>query len=332
MIKGNFQQILREQDAIAVALSGGCDSMALLHDISTFLNQESVDCQVHALIIDHGLRAESADEAAAVRDVVARWPCVQAHILNRPAGFAEEARIQENARHDRYALLFQYCHDNMITHLFVGHHQDDQLETFLFRLAKGSGLDGLACMEEQSVRDHGILLCRPFLDVPKDKLIRYCDDYKIHYVRDPSNADPKYARPRLRAVRDALEEEGLTGKRIAVTARRMRDAKEALDTCTNTLFDQAVIENHDDGGHGRGVAFDYQIMCGYPFEIQKRILMKAMDINAGDQASVYGPRMERVEDLVRRIFEDGDFPGATLGGSKFSVDTKKQYLSIEPQL
>ena len=60
--------------------------------------------------------------------------------------------------------------------------------------------------------------------------------------------------------------------------------------------------------------------------------MKAMDINAGDQASVYGPRMERVEDLVRRIFEDGDFPGATLGGSKFSVDTKKQYLSIEPQL
>jgi tRNA(Ile)-lysidine synthase len=196
---------------LAVAVSGGSDSVSLALLVKTWVRQhipkgfqdvgthhlkdEGKTGTLTALIVDHGLRQESAAEAQQVCMLLASHQ-IPAVILR----WTEEKphnRLQERAREARYRLLTEWCCQHQVLHLLLGHHQDDQRETFQLRRAKKSGILGLSGMssilETPSVR-----ILRPLLQFPKSRLRRYLTLQNIPFVEDPSNANLKYSRTALR--------------------------------------------------------------------------------------------------------------------------------------
>lgn len=311
--------VLRLRGApVALALSGGPDSVALCHLLS-----RAGFAPLHALVVDHGLRPGSADEARRARDMAAGWPGVHAAVLTRtPTPGA--ARLMESARRDRYRLLAAYCRERGIRALFTAHHRDDQAETFLFRLAKGSGLDGLAAMSAVQPYEPGLDIVRPLLDVPKDRLAATCRAHGLSFAEDPSNADPRFARPRLRAAREALEAEGLSAKRLAVTAARLASARQALEHYAKAALEAARTGPAAEGRIGLQIA----PLAAHPPETRLRVLALALAGLDPENGAGYGPRREKLEALAARLFSDTPFRGETLGGFIFRIDRKKGEIVI----
>ena len=300
----------------AVAVSGGPDSMALVYLLSKFV-------PVKAVTVDHGLRPEATAEAEQVGRWLSNFPNIEHHILTREVKGDGASRIQEDARHDRYALMAEFCQSYNVKALCVAHHQEDQAETFLFRLAKGSGLDGLGCMRDvQDMR--GVMLLRPFLDISKQRLVATCKANNITYVTDPSNQNDKFARVRLRQSADILAAEGLTSKRLEVTSKRLSRARDALDFYAEEAFQEAVIK----GSAAHRIEFVATEFDRLPEEITLRCLLKAYRVLLAQDYD-YGPRMERLEDLHNRLRADQTFKGATLGGCIVRRDAGKKLIIVE---
>lgn len=312
--------------AVAVAVSGGPDSMALCF----LLNQWSVNHNgpdIQALIVDHGLREGSAQEAASVKQALERFEKVEAHILE----WAEknpEAKIQEEARRARYGLMAGWCAEHKIEYLFLGHHMDDQAETFLFRLAKGSGLDGLSAMRARQSYDEGLTLARPLLAYSKRELLETCRFEEVFYVEDPSNHDEAFARVRLRESAKILEKEGLSAKRLANTAKRMNRARLALDEIADKVYKTAIFDKNT-----KRIVFNIRNLILEPDEIALRCVLKGIaDLQPGQD---YVPRMEKIEtllnDLISAMKQGGDFRKRTLGGVIFEcdADTNEFVMSAE---
>ena len=279
---------------------------------------------IHALTVDHGLRAESAAEARQVGQWLGGWPQVKHHILTRSIADKPDRKIQEQARFDRYALLADYCDRQGIDRLFTAHHQDDQAETFLFRLAKGSGLDGLGAIRPVHAYGAALNIIRPLLAVCKDDLLSYCRAHEIPYVADPSNENRDFARVRLRRSYEILAAEGLTCKRLTVTAGRLARAREALDIVAGQGIAALTVESKPGC-----IVLKYAAWRDFPEEIRLRIL--ALALGRYGRSQYYGPRLERLETLALRIFDEAHFKKATLGGCLVSVDRKTDRLVIEKE-
>lgn len=311
-------------DAIGLALSGGPDSMALGF-LLTYWAQKH-DVQVHGVTVDHGLRAESAQEAKDVQGWTKDWPNFTHHIV-RWDGDKPDTRIMEEARKARYALMSGVFQSVSVHNVFVAHHLDDQAETFLIRLSKGSGLDGLSGMRAQQVYEqdgtYPLTFLRPFLATEKQRLIETCEEFNVPYVQDPSNEKNEYLRPRLRAARDVLESEGLSNKRLAATARRLEKARSALEEITDTVYGQFVT--HD----GAGVRIDANVFREWPEEIGLRVFMKAM--KSFQRAQSYGPRLEKMETLYGKIYAGHDTIKETLGGCIIEYQPEASVLTIQPE-
>lgn len=208
---------------IAIACSGGPDSLAL-----TWLAHRWAGGRALALIVDHGLRAESAAEARSVAAQLAEQG-IAARVLTLvlPAG----PGLQERARAARRSALLDACHAAGATHLLLGHHARDQAETLAFRALRGSGARGLAGMAPLSVAAEALLL-RPLLDMPPARLAATCAAAGLRPVTDPSNADLRFTRARLRQVGDL---EAVLAAAPAFAARRAR-AEAALATRAATCL------------------------------------------------------------------------------------------------
>ena len=274
---------------VAVGVSGGPDSMAL----AWLLSQAGIDTL--AITLDHGLRGDSAAEAVQVGTWIADWPCLAHHVLIRPMP-ATSTRVMERAREDRYRLLTRCCEANGIATLLTAHHQGDQAETLLFRLAKGSGLDGLAGIERETPLSPNVTLLRPLLDVPKAKLVALCAANNIPFINDPSNLDEHYARPRLRR---ALEDEGANPARLAATARRLRRARQALAFFTDEALARTTVLRQDSE-----IRLDRALLAAYPEDIRIRAiaLLLARLGNPDQAAGVRHVRLAKVESLTIELF------------------------------
>ncbi|MGE3333325.1 MAG: tRNA lysidine(34) synthetase TilS [Rhodospirillaceae bacterium] len=295
---------------VAVAVSGGADSLALALLLTHWARSNNVT--VHALTVDHCLREAGADEAkqvqlwmsaAKVPHTTLRWDGGAAY-RGRP-GSAQGA-----ARDARYALMLDWCAENGASHLFLAHHADDQGETFLLRLARGSGVDGLAAMTPLSERG-GIFLARPLLGIPKTRLIAFCEDVGQPWIEDPSNQNGAYARARFRAAREMLEREGLSTDRLLATADHMRRARAALDHYVGALLREACA--WDKYGVGR---VSLQALAAAPEEIGLRALAAILQIASGQ---VYRPRFERLQRLYDSL-RGGAWRDATLHGALLQRD------------
>ena len=305
---------------LAVGVSGGADSMALCFALSEYL-KDRVAVTIHALSVDHGLRAEGLAEAQHVAEQLTSLPNVEHHILTWAHETKPDARIQEKARAARYDLMKTYMRTHNITMLFLGHHMDDQAETLLFRLAKGSGLDGLSCMSVVQKMENDFILCRPMLGLNKVDMVAFCEERGVDFIDDPSNDCDDFARVRLRKSRDILAEEGLSPKRLSVAARRFLRARKALDIMANNAFDECASENKS----GR-VVFKISGLISYPEEIVLRVILKAMSTLQNDTG--YGTRLERVENLCADLMKPNSFRKRTLGGIIFECRNKDDHLIL----
>jgi tRNA(Ile)-lysidine synthase len=320
----SHDDILNHDDAaIAVGVSGGPDSMALIALLSKILSEKRNECVIHALIVNHNLRDGAEQEAESVKKWLSSWSNVKPEILHRDITDEQKnVRIQENARADRYKLISEYCDTHNINKLYLAHHIDDQAETFLFRLAKGSGLDGLSAMTLLSEYSDTLQIVRPLLSIQKEELVEYCNENQIPYVSDPSNFNQQFARPRLRHARDVLEKEGLTSKRLFLTAQRLNRAKKALDYYAESVLSRSIIDEEMSE-----ISLDFKSIQSEPEEIRLRVVRLCIK-KMTPLSQPYGPRMDRVESLSEDIFCNTEFKTRTLGGLVFKMIEREKKLKI----
>ncbi len=282
---------LAQASRIIAAVSGGPDSMALMHLLARW-GDTSPRPPILVATVDHGLRPEAAHEAAFVADQAAALGF--SHRILHWTGQKPETGLQEAAREARYGLLVQHARDEGASHLVTAHTQDDQAETILMRMARGSGLTGLAGMRVERDRD-GIRHVRPLLDCPKSLLVDLCRAQGWKFVTDPSNADERFARVRWRKTMPALAEEGLTAERLARLAQRIAQAEDALD-----LKAQDALAGANGYRDGEGWVLQAEGFSSEPFEIALRMLAQALE-KAG--LSLESSRLHRLETCTRRLRE-----------------------------
>jgi tRNA(Ile)-lysidine synthase len=287
---------------VAVAVSGGADSMALTLLLDGWARQQGG--RIVAFTVDHGLRPESTREAAAVGAIL-RERGIRHEVLPWQP---DESRgnLQAQAREARYRLLTDACRRHRILHLALAHHRDDQAETLLLRLARGSGLDGLAAMPAISFASD-LRVLRPLLDVPKAALKVTCRRFGVEWFEDPSNESLGFARVRLRRALPALEAEGITAERLADTAVHLGRARQALERDVGVYLARAA--SLSPAGY---LWLRPEILCAAPSEVALRALTRIlMTVGGGN----YPPRFNSLERLYRNLV-DGLPRGRTLGGCR----------------
>lgn len=263
---------LSDAPALILAVSGGPDSTALLYLAARWRARRKHGPRLIAVTIDHGLRKESAREALAVKRLAKQLGV--AHRTLHWTGRKPKTGIQEAARAARYRLLGEVARKAGARHLLTAHTLDDQAETVLFRLARGSGLTGLRGMARVSplpaCGEREPTVVRPLLSIPKSRLLATLRSAKIPFADDPSNRDPRFTRPRLRELMPGLAAEGLDARRLAVLARRIARADQAIEHAVDEAV--ALLARR---GDGRPIV----LSAGYadlPPEVALRLLGRAI--------------------------------------------------------
>ena len=279
---------LAELPALILAISGGPDSTALLVLAAQWRRALERGPKLVAITVDHGLRPEARREAQAVKRL-ARSLGV-AHRTMRWTGRKPVAGLQEAARHARYGLLAAAARSAGARHVLTGHTLDDQAETVLIRLARGSGVGGLAAMSRQSPLpgNGAITLVRPLLDLPKSRLMATLRRAGISYADDPSNSDPRFTRARLRGLMPELSREGLAPRRLALLAHRVRRSEAVVEAAV----EQAAAELAPQPWPARGpVVFPAARFDRLPVEVGLRLLGRAI-ARTGDEGPVELGKLE----------------------------------------
>jgi tRNA(Ile)-lysidine synthase len=287
------------EPALALAVSGGADSLALLllaHRWAQALGQ-APRLQVYSL--DHGLRAEAAEEVAMVLRVAAELG-IAARALHW-TGPKPQAGLQEAARTARYSLIGQAMAAEGIGVLLTAHHQQDQAETVLMRMAHGSGIEGLRGMAAWSEVE-GVRLFRPLLDVHPAGLRRLVLDAELIPAQDPSNADPHYERVRWRQAMPMLADLGLDAAALALFAERMAEADAAIGQMADGCFSE-LVRLDGFGSASIGLA----AFMGLSPAISTRLLSRVLNIVGGRQK----PRALGQVEKLRQSISEQSLPKAT---------------------
>lgn len=310
--------------ALVLAISGGPDSTALLFLVARWRKRLKAGPRLIAVTVDHGLRPEAKREAAAVKRL-ARSLKIE-HRTLRWTGRKPATGLQEAARDARYRLLADVATQAGARHVLTAHTLDDQAETVLIRLARGSGVSGLAAMARVAplpgCADRQIALVRPLLGIPKSRLLATLRAAKLGYADDASNRDPRFTRVRLRELMSALGREGLTPPRLAALARRVRRAEAALESAVDRAADDLAPGAWRDGAP---VILPARPFFCLPAELALRLLGRAV-ARTGDEGPV---ELGKLESLHAALAENA---GAarfrrTLAGAV--VTLAKGHLSIE---
>lgn len=309
---------LGEVKRLLVAVSGGPDSMALLHLAREW--RDATGTEISAATVDHALRAEARAEAEQVAACCAALSVP--HSILTWTGDKPATRLQERARQARYDLLFTHAREMGADVIATAHHADDQAETVLFRLLRGSGIAGLSGMELVSERD-GLRLARPLLHVTKAELVAICEARGQSFIRDPSNEDPRFARTHLRKLIGELAQEGLDRDALLRLARRAARMEEVAE---RALADLAQGLPAREAGR---FAMPFGQLAAAPQEIWQRLLGQEI-ARIGGAPHV---RLEQLEALCADLsaaFAANEAFRTTLGGVLIDLDRRGQ-LSLAPE-
>lgn len=299
-----------------VAVSGGSDSLALLHLMWRWARENS-HCELHAVTVNHGLRPEAADEAQHVAAVCAELG-VPHTILSwdRPPG-PVEGNLQDAARRARYQLIADWARFR-VDIVALGHTADDQAETFLMRLARGSGLDGLSAMALRRYAYGGDWV-RPLLTLERQELRAYLRAQGITWCDDPSNDDPQFERVRMRQALALLDPLGISGGDIAATARRLCSARMALEQEVKRYASEITRVSHGD------VVIEREALIGLNEEMATRLVAAALAWVGGAD---YPPRRQALDALMEGIRNGRSAP---LGGCRVLVERAEIRVAREYQ-
>lgn len=265
---------------LVLAVSGGPDSIALMWLAARWRAALSRGPDLLAVTVDHGLRPESAREAREVKRL-ARTLGVR-HRTMRWSGEKPKSGVPAAARAARYRLLATVARQSGASHILTAHTRDDQAETLLMRLLRGSGIGGLAAMARESERE-GVLLARPFLNISKSQLIATLEKARIGYAEDPTNRDLSFTRPRIRNLIEGLGAEGGDARNLARLASRLARANAAIEVLVDgaarylALRDRGAGSSAALGTRSPNTSFDGAAFAAMPEEIRLRLLLRAIN-------------------------------------------------------
>ncbi|CAO4836472.1 MAG: tRNA(Ile)-lysidine synthase [Holosporales bacterium] len=314
LLKEKLANALSHEPIIAVAVSGGADSMALLMLTQAWAKEKNK--KIVALTVDHRLRAESTREAEKVKEwVVAQG--VEHQILTwNHAGV--DSKIQETARHARYEQMIAFCKQENISTLLTAHHLNDQVETFFMRLNKGSGVQGLCCMHEISEKD-GIRIFRPLLDVASADLKAYLVDKNLPYVNDPSNDNVAYERIRWRKNIEALMQEDFSLDQFAKSLTRLQEADSFIEENALDLFNDIVL------WHENYAEIDYTALLQTHAVVAKRMLTKVLKCL---NLKYYAPSAHALDECIQLL---PSLKATSLGGCVLTKKGGKIIVTVDPR-
>ena len=313
---------LEDLPGLVLAVSGGPDSTALLVLAARWAKRLKRAPRLIAVTIDHGLRPEAAREAATVKELARRLGVP--HRTLRWRGRKPRTGLQEAARYARYTLLAQIATRARFAHILTAHTLDDQAETVLFRLARGSGLFGLAGMAHAAplplngVRE--IFLVRPLLHLPKARLVATLQAARIAYAEDPSNRDPRFTRARLRTLMPALAREGLDARGLARLAARLRRAESTIQVAVQAA--RSALAPTPWPQHGP-IVFPTAPFAGLPAEVGLRLLGEAV-AHTGNEGPV---ELAKLESLYEALRQARSRLRRTLAGALITLSS--DYLTVE---
>src|SRR5580700_9729040 len=265
---------------IVLAVSGGPDSIALMWLVARWRNALARGPRLIAITVDHGLRSEASREARDVKRLARTLDLP--HRTLRWSGTKPKTGLPAAARAARYRLLAQAARAAGATHILTAHTRDDQAETLLMRMLRGSGIAGLAAMARESERE-GVRLARPLLDVSKSRLVATLKKARIGFADDPTNRDASFTRPRLRTLMPALAAEGGDARNLARLAARLARANAAVEVLADGAERYLALRGR--GASASGIdakifdarTFDARSFAAMPEEIRLRLLLRAID-------------------------------------------------------
>ena len=312
-----FKQILfkyNKHKSFAVAVSGGPDSMALVA-MSNYLLYEK-NYKFLFVIVDHGIRKNSYNEALNLRKILKKNN-INLKILRNKKKI--KSNIQKTARDIRYELLVEFCRKNSIKNLLVAHHQDDQVETFLIRLSRGSGVEGLSSMSEMTKIKYNIHLIRPFLDYKKKELQYVSKIIFGKTFKDPSNKNKKFLRTNIRELKRTLEDKGINFEKIVRSIKNISSSKEAINFYVERSIKKYVKFKKKE------IILNLRGFKQEPKEVRFRIINSIIKKSSG---SYYPPRSKKVLNLIKN-FQNNNFIKSTLGGCIFVKKNNQLLISRE---
>lgn len=290
---------------IAIAVSGGADSLALAFMMKKWADSYNQSIQLITITIDHKLRPESTSEA----EKVSSWmknQSLEHHILTWEHSLLT-SRLQQTARQARYQLLKEWCIAHTVETLMTAHHLYDQWETFMMRLSKGSGLTGLCSIRSCIKTDYGQLI-RPFLTTSPTVFKNFLKEINHPFIQDPSNENIRHERIKWRQFFSVLSDKGLSPDMIQKTIYRLQ----RTDLYCNQQTDKAFLDCYDIH-HGLKINKFRMI----PQEIGQRILNKIISYPHQSHPLSY----QSLSLLYQKIIAP-NFKGATLGGYYFKRKAK----------
>ncbi len=303
--------------AIGVAVSGGGDSTALLHLMHHWAGGAGVT--LHAVTVDHGLRDAAAGEAKTVARICAGLGIN--HSTLHWTGWDGKGNLQDQARRARYGLMAGWARERGIEMIALGHTVEDQAETFLMRLARGSGVDGLSGMASRRHAD-GVTWVRPVLLQRRQDLRDYLQRHGIGWIDDPTNEDERFDRVKIRKAMQVLADLGMDAERLAGTAQDLGIARCALELQTQEVAERTVaIENGD-------VVLDRRQYRQLPLEIRDRLTTHAL---CWVSSAKYRPRRAALSDVGYAILKGkaSTLHGCLITANKNSIRITREYQAVK---
>ena len=292
----------KKNNIFVVGVSGGPDSLALSYITNSLKNKSKF--KFFFALVDHGIRKNSNTEALKVKDLLKNHK-IKLEILRNKKKIKNN--IQKNARDIRYQLLEGFCKKKKAKSLLMAHHQDDQVETFLIRLSRGSGVEGLSSMQEMTTLRSGIRLIRPLLEFNKKTLKNIAKQAFGKVFNDPSNVNKKYLRTNIRSLKSNLVNKGINIEKIVRSIKNLASTKEALDFYVLRSM-KKFVKFEKNSTILNLVQFQKE-----PQEIRFRIIN---DIVKKRSNSYYPPRSKKVINLING-FKNNRLKKCTLGGCIF---------------
>jgi tRNA(Ile)-lysidine synthase len=312
---------------LGVAVSGGSDSMALLHLLAEARqNPDGPGSEaLQVVTVDHGLRPEAATEAEMVAAAAAALGLPHTTLRWQGAagpGWDGQGNLSDAARRARYGLMAAWAREAGLQAVALGHTADDQAETLLMRLARGAGIDGLSAMAPERASG-GMLWLRPMLGLTRAALRADLQARGVVWAEDPSNQDARYTRVRFRRALADLAPLGLTAEGLAAVAAQLQSTRAALDVQMLALAERAVRRDHGD------LLIDPEPLAAAPAEIRRRLVEACLRwitradygprapalagfiaaLMAGEAATLHGCRLVNANGGLRLCREAGKVPG-----------------------
>ena len=303
-----------KKNIFLVAVSGGPDSLALSALTQKYLNEKNQ--KAYFVLVDHSIRSNSAKEAKAVKNLFKQKKMNLVVLKNTKK---IDKNIQSNARDIRYKLLADFCIKKRVKFITTAHHKDDQIETFLIRLSRGSGIQGLSAMNKITRLNSKVKLFRPLLNESKKDLTYIAKSFFGKVFKDPSNQNKKYLRTKIRSLIGYLEKSGIKSDRIISSINNLAAARDTLNNYIQKVEKSCLIKKKNN------IEINLEKFFEEKDDIQLKIISNSLKLIS---KNYYPPRAKKVLNLISRIKSENKLK-STLGGCLILRNEKNLFITKE---